>query len=118
MMSWIKYARIGDKVVCVKEIGPPRHDVAAIDELPAPVVGEIYTIRSIGYGVLQSPNEPPSIGLEEMGHGIYKVSWKGRPCLATNILYESTHFRPVDKTKRSMEKLRGLLTPTKELEIQ
>lgn len=105
MDSWVKYARVGQKVVCLAN--PPGNVLERYAFAALPHRGGVYTIRAINvwpHGTL--------IRLMELDNSRYANSEWSR----LEPGFDITRFRPIQDTKKAVEKLirLSLNTPVRE----
>lgn len=91
-MSWVKYAKSGDKVVCVGEDHSNPPGIELLEKITHPEIGKIYTIKKIMSGIIGGDI---GVELEEMSNLMVRVKYYGAEFIAKNVLFKPELFRPL-----------------------
>ena len=91
MCEWVKRAKVGDKVVCIKETYQPPAGVVMIDIPVVPELGKVYTIREITVGIV---GQIICIKVDEIADQHLNLLFNGVPRIG-GLVFEADLFRPV-----------------------
>lgn len=113
-MGWERYAKVGDKVECIRsEIGAP-DGVEILEQVELPEVGKVYTVAGIWRGEVV---REPGLLLAEIGEQRVDFRLNGEE-FSGIILYDPKDFRPLQSRPTDISSLTALLNtaPADELE--
>jgi hypothetical protein len=103
-MSWVKYAKVGDKVVFLVPFGKAAWAQALDRGDQLPVEGEIYTIREIVPGI--DGFDAVFLRLEEI---INPVIEHDDPRIDGEAQFNAARFRPLQSRQTDISSLTALL---------
>jgi hypothetical protein len=104
MGEWVKTAKVGDKVQCVRpELAET--NVEFIQTPVFPVVGKVYTIRQIAIGTVF---KKPCLRLEEIADQWVEFQFEGRRNLG-DVMFSAVCFRPLQSRPADISVFRDML---------
>lgn len=113
MSEWVKTAKVGDKVMCIKD--DPRTDRSDSARITFPVKGRVYTIRQVLVGLIKG-DPVPAFLLDEITHPMAEYKTPDGVRLA-EICFDARRFGPIQMRQTDISIFQRLLhTAPSELE--
>jgi hypothetical protein len=97
-MSWIKTAKVGDKVQCFKTDDTVPDDVVLAEVPQVPHIGRVYTIRAITVGMM----DDICLKFDEIADQRIEVEWRGKIYFG-DVMFPAKNFRPLQSRPVSIQ---------------